>query len=51
VDNAQGADLLRQPAGAQSFTTYILAPNDIVYAVTILPGADTGYWTQLKTQN
>jgi hypothetical protein len=49
VRDAQGADLLRQPVSDHSFTTYILAPNNTVYAVTILPGQQTGYWTQLRT--
>jgi hypothetical protein len=42
-----GFDSARQPAGHQSYTTYIQGPGATVYAVTLVPGADGGYWTQV----
>ncbi len=42
-----GYDAARQAAGDSSYTTYIQGPNTIVYAITLLPGAATGYWAQV----
>ena len=42
-----GYDGARQAAGHSSYTTYIAGPERIVYAVTQLPGAETGYWAQV----
>jgi len=42
-----GFDSARQPAGHQSYTTYIQGPGDTIYAVTVIPGTDGGYWTQI----
>jgi hypothetical protein len=42
-----GFDSARQAAGRQSFTTYIQGPGATVYAVTIIPGTDGGYWTRV----
>ncbi len=42
-----GFDSARQSAGLQSYTTYIQGPGATVYAVTIIPGTDEGYWMQV----
>ncbi len=42
-----GFDSARQPAGQRSFTTYIQGPGATVYAVTLPPGIDEGYWIQV----
>jgi hypothetical protein len=43
-----GFDTARQPAGRVSYSTYIKGPGDVVYAVTLVPDTDAGYWTQIK---
>lgn len=45
--NEVGYDAARQPAGRTSYTTYIQAPGDTVYAITELPGSEIGYWAQV----
>ena len=42
-----GYDGARQAAGRTSYTTYIQGPGSTVYAVTQLPGAETGWWAQV----
>ena len=42
-----GFDSARQAAGTQSYTTYIQGPGQTVYAVTLVPGTDGGFWTQV----
>jgi hypothetical protein len=42
-----GFDSARQQAGRQSYTTYIQGPGATVYAVTLTPGTDGGFWTQV----
>jgi hypothetical protein len=42
-----GFDSARQAAGRQSYTTYIQGPGATVYAVTLVPNTDGGYWTQV----
>ena len=42
-----GFDSARQVAGRQSLTTYIQGPGATVYAVTLVPETDGGYWTQV----
>jgi hypothetical protein len=42
-----GYDSARQPAGRQSYTTYIQGPGATVYAITLIPNTDGGYWTQV----
>lgn len=43
-----GFDSARQAAGRTSYTTYILAPENTVYAVTLIPGLEVGYWSQVR---
>ena len=38
-------DSARQYAGRTSYTTYILAPEADVFAVTLIPGMEQGYWS------
>lgn len=40
-----GFDSARQAAGRTSYTTYILAPNDAIYAITLIPGMERGFWS------
>ncbi len=47
VAHEVGYDGARQAAGHTSYTTYLLAPNDIVYAITQIPGQEVGYWAQV----
>jgi len=42
-----GFDSARQPAGSQSYTTYIQGPGQTVYAITLVPGTNAGYWQQV----
>jgi hypothetical protein len=42
-----GFDSARQAAGRQSYTVYIKGPGATVYAVTLLPNTDGGYWAQV----
>lgn len=42
-----GFDSARQPAGSRSYTTYIQGPGDTVYAITLIPQANVGLWTQV----
>ena len=42
-----GYDAARQAAGNTSYTTYIQGPGSTVYAVTEIPGMETGYWAQV----
>ncbi|MEP7291938.1 MAG: LysM domain-containing protein [Chloroflexota bacterium] len=42
-----GYDGARQAAGRTSYTTYIQGPGSTVYAVTQIPGAETGWWAQV----
>jgi hypothetical protein len=42
-----GFDSARQPAGHRSLTTYIQGPGATVYAVTLPPGSDEGFWIQV----
>jgi hypothetical protein len=46
--NLGADDTARQPAGRISYTTYIQGPGTTVYAVTIVPGTDAGYWIQVS---
>ncbi|MBK8024279.1 MAG: hypothetical protein IPK19_23315 [Chloroflexi bacterium] len=41
----QGFDSARQPAGRLSYTTYVLAADEAVYAITELPDAEIGFWS------
>ncbi|MBZ0289050.1 MAG: hypothetical protein K8I30_15635, partial [Anaerolineae bacterium] len=43
-----GFDSARQPASTRSYTTYILGPDTIIYAFTVIPQLDLGFWTQLE---
>ncbi|MBI5671071.1 MAG: hypothetical protein HZC41_24005 [Chloroflexi bacterium] len=43
-----GYDAGWQPAGRYSFTTFVGSPFKEVYAITIIPGSDTGYWVKLR---
>jgi hypothetical protein len=36
-----------QPAGLQSYTTYVKLPDNIIYAATVLPNQPTGWWIKL----
>ncbi len=47
TDKEAGYDSARQAAGSVSYTTYLQAPGNAVYAVTLLPGAEVGYWAQV----
>lgn len=47
IAESEGFDSARQEASANSFTTYIQGPGEIVYAVTIIPQLDAAYWTQV----
>ncbi len=42
-----GYDGARQAAGRTSYTTYVQGPGSTVYAVTQLPGAESGWWAQV----
>ncbi len=42
-----GYDAARQAAGRTSYTTYIQGPGDTVYAVTLIPGVEAGFWSQV----
>jgi len=42
-----GYDAARQAAGHTSYTTYIAGPGSAVYAVTMIPGGQVGYWAQV----
>ncbi len=44
-----GVDIDRQPAGKVSYTTYIQPQGGAIYAVTLLPGEDTGWWVELAS--
>lgn len=37
-----------QPAGRVSYTTYVQLPDNAVYALTLLPGQDSGWWVKLE---
>lgn len=43
-----GYDAGWQPAGRNSYTTYVGGPFGILYAITLIPGTDTGYWVQIR---
>jgi hypothetical protein len=43
-----GVDIARQPAGKVSYTTYLQPQGGAIYAVTILPGEDSGWWVELS---
>ena len=45
--NEVGYDGARQAAGRTSYTTYIQGPGSNVYAVTLIPGMEQGYWAQV----
>lgn len=40
--------LMVQPAGRVSYTSYIQLPDGDVYAVTVLPGSDRGWWVKVE---
>jgi hypothetical protein len=42
-----GYQVARQAAGQVSYTTYMQGPDEGIYAVTFVPGQDTGYWAAL----
>lgn len=42
-----GFDSARQPASPRSYTVYVKGPDVIIYAVTIIPQIDVGYWVQI----
>lgn len=42
-----GFDSARQQAGTRSYTTYVQGPGETVYALTFIPGADTGFWARV----
>ncbi len=42
-----GYDLLRQPAGSRSLTTYITTPDARTLALTQFAGSDGGFWSEL----
>jgi hypothetical protein len=46
IEEEIGFDSARQAAGRQSYTTYIQGPGATVYAVTLVPNTDGGYWIQ-----
>lgn len=43
-----GVDALRQPAGRQSYTTYVRIAPQFTIALTLLPGSADGYWAQVN---
>jgi len=43
-----GFDSARQAAGRISYTTYILAPENAAYAITLIPGQEVGYWIEIE---
>lgn len=47
----QAYEAARQPAGRTSFTTYLQAPEGEVYALTLVPGLERGYWVRLDAQS
>lgn len=43
-----GFDSARQPASLRSYTTYIQGPGVDIYAVTVIPQLEVGFWTQIQ---
>ncbi len=43
----QPAQFELQQAGRVSYTTYLRVPDQVTYAVTLLPGESTGWWTEV----
>jgi hypothetical protein len=43
-----GFDSAHQAAGRISYTTYIQGPGDTVYAVTLIPDTNIGFWTSVN---
>lgn len=43
-----GFDSARQSASLRSYTTYIQGPGATIYAVTIIPQLEAGFWTQVQ---
>lgn len=46
-----GYDLLRQPAGERSFTTYITTPDERTLALTRFPGQEGGFWAEVTPED
>ncbi|NDJ63130.1 MAG: LysM peptidoglycan-binding domain-containing protein [Chloroflexi bacterium] len=44
-----GYDALRQAAGTVTYTTFVTGPDEQVYAITLVPGEATGFWTLLES--
>jgi hypothetical protein len=42
-----GVQSERQRAGRVSYTNYVRGPGNIVYALTVVPGQNTGYWARV----
>ncbi len=42
-----GFDSARQAASPRSYTVYIKGPDTIIYAVTLIPQIEIGYWSQI----
>lgn len=47
VDGEVGVDILRQPAGRNSYTTYLSFEADTLLAISAFPGIASGYWASL----
>jgi len=43
-----GFDSARQPASLRSYTTYVQGPAVNIYAVTIIPQLEVGFWAQVQ---
>lgn len=43
-----GYDSARQAASPRSYTVYIKGPDTLIYAVTLIPQIDIGYWTTIS---
>jgi hypothetical protein len=43
-----GFDSARQSASPRSYTVYIKGPDTVIYAVTLIPQIDVGYWAQIS---
>ncbi len=50
TDRESGVDVARQSAGRVSYTTYIQPQGGAIYAITVLPGEDSGWWVELPSR-
>lgn len=49
IDSESGADTLIQPAGRVSYTRFVQRMGGPVFAITLLPDRDTGWWAVLDS--